>query len=304
MAAIVAKRPESLADDRDGTEVALTPTERIDAAAPPDDQAALDTARQLAVQSDTTIISDDQLAKLMVRTKVNGVEQLVPLDQVRAGFQKTESADKYLAEAKQLLNEVKAVGRQQPAATPAAEEGTTAAPDTTSQEADPIDEFTDALFQGDEKRAKDLLRKAVGGTATVKAQDIARQVEQQIVIRSALRQFAQDHREITSDPTLSRKADEFLFQVTGGRQLDELAPEQVPVALQAAGKATKEWLRSVSGLGPSANAGPATTRSERLSRKETIDELPSASVRSSSTEPQPKTAVDVIAAMKRARGQV
>lgn len=304
MARLAESRKESL--KADGYDPDAPATEEpddphaIDAAASFHDQP--NTVDQVAKQqAEETILSDDQLANLRVRVKVNGVESIVPLDQLRATAQKTDSADRYLAEAKQLLNEVKAVGRNQQQAAPATDEAPAEPTGNTSQEGDPIDAFTDALFQGDEARAKELLRRAVGGPAN--AAQIARQVEQQIVIRSALRQFAQDHRDITADPTLSRIADNFLYQETGGKPLEDIPTEKVGEVLEAAGRRTKEWLRSVSGIGPSAT-GTATTRNERLSRKASIDNLPSASARAVTSEAPPRTAQSVIESMKRARGQV
>ncbi len=271
----------------------------------PAQDAAAEVDRQMA---DVVTIDDADLAKYRVRRKVNGVETMVGLDELRASAQKNDAADEYLAKAKATLAEMDSVVKQARAmAAPAQQD---AAPTETRDQTDaedPIDAAVDHLFGGDETKAKEALRKALARQTTTASEpdQLARSVEQRVVIRSALRQFAKDHRDIAADPTLRNKADEFLYQELANRgaaRLEDLDPDAIPEVISAAGAQTKDWLRIVAGV-PTAPQPQATglNLDERKRAKQGIDELPTASVRSSSVITPPRTTTDTIAAMAAAR---
>lgn len=264
----------------------------------------IDAGEQLARQRDEPVIlNEEDLSRYRMRTKVNGVEEVLPLDQVRTGYQKTEAADRYLAEAKGVLSDVKQTVAQLVAArTPATPASTDEPNGNTSQDGDdPIEAAFDSLFHNDAASAAKHLRTALK-TNSPDPDAIAREAEQRMVLRSAMRQFAKDHKEIMSDPTLQRVADTFLLEETGGVELKKLDADRIPEALEAAGRRTKEWMKTLPGQSPAPT--PRTdTRADTRARKAEIDELPSAATRAASTVPSPPTRSDVIANMKAARGQ-
>lgn len=308
---------ESQATDRPAGEAAADPDPDID---PADAEAERERAR-LATESaapataaervarqradEPIVISDEDLPNYLVRTKVLGEERLVPLNELRTSAQKTDSADGYLRTASELLKEVKQTVAQAKAPAPAAAPANndTDPERKPSAEPDPIDAAVDGIFTGNDEQVRDQLRKALTGRGNAtpgNAEQIARAVEQRIVIRSALKQFAKEHKAIVEDPLLRRVADGFLSEATGGRSLEELEPDQIPDALETAATRTKEWLRAKTGVAAPApaNSQPrVATSAERRARKESIDELPAAGARQSTVVPRPQGTSETIAKM-------
>lgn len=265
-------------------------------------------ATQVAQQTDD-ILAEDDLARLKVRRKVNGVETVVPVGDVLRDAQKVAAADDFLAQAKNTLREVNTVAEQVRTAAAGGKPTESAPTPTTPGDTSPdaVDGFVEALFQGDEQRAKDLLRKAglqrdTSAAAAPSGDAIAAAVEQRIVIRNGLRQFAKDHKEIAADEVLQAKAQQFLMQETGGKSLYELDPDRIPEVLDAAGRKTKEWLREKAGV-PVTQPTVSAALSDRRAQKAAIDDpaLASASARAASTVPQARTASDVISGMRALR---
>lgn len=265
----------------------------------------LDPAAQVDRQvAEPVILADEDLSKYRVKVKVNGEERVVTLDEMRASAQKNDAADLYLAEAKQLLHDAK-TGKPADAATPPATPPT----EPTSTEPDPADAVIDQLFAGNEAEAKRLLREAIKKAAPPAAAPVAPDVgkivatvEQSIVVRSALRQFAKDHKEIVGDPIARDVADRILSEITEGKPLEAFSEERIGKILDETADRFSKWTQAIAGV--PATVPTATTRDEKAARKETIDELPTAATRAASNVPLPKTPSDVIEAMKAARGQV
>jgi len=102
----------------------------------------------------------DNFDNVVVKRKVNGVEELVPLADVMRTHQKTAAADQRLEEATRLLREAEARARAVPEV---------AAPATTppkDEAADIAAELTTALFAGDEEKARELLRQGLSRPST------------------------------------------------------------------------------------------------------------------------------------------
>ena len=304
-----AEAMEAVLGTRKGTLVQDGVTDEV---APP--EIDLDAETQVDRQSnEPLVLADEDLGKYLVRTKVNGEEKMVPLDQLRATAQKTEAADRFLAEAKTILADAKAKAAEVPAAiAPAA---APAEPDPTSP--NPFDVAVDSMFQGNDQDAKRNFREAVqkavrdelkakrpeeGTTPAPDIQQLASAIEQTIEVKSALRQFAKDYPDIVSDPKARRDADEFLMEATEGKPLEAFPTEKIHELLEETGKRMRTWFRERAGV--PANSSQATTRDEKAARKEKIDELPSAATRAATSVPLPKTPSDTIAAMKEYRGQV
>jgi hypothetical protein len=294
---ITSAEPDPDADDGDA--VAAAERARLEAAATRESE-VIDTAKQVDTQlAEEKILSDEDLGKYKVRTKVNGKEEILTLDQVRAGFQKTAAADQYLAESKALWAEVRQA-QQAAAATPQAAAPTSAEPDAAA------DGFVEAMFQGDTEAAKAKIKELVQGRSNATPDDlvrnITRAVKLDLVKESALRKFESDHAVVMSDPMLKRVADTFLLEETGGVPLEKMDPELIPGILDRTGKRTTEWLEHLPTAAPVQTR--ATTRDEKRALKAGIDELPAAATRAASTVPAPKSASDRIAEMAAARGQV
>lgn len=295
--------PQAAAPAAPALDVGATPAPPAEERTTPAARAA-QVDRQLATP---TIISDDDLGNFQVRKKVNGVETIVSLKDLRDSAQKNDAADEFLAKAKTTLAEITAVSAQARALTagltapvqPAAPAATAASP--TDSTPDPLDAAVDHLFGGDDAGAKKAFREAMGRHD---ADALAREVEQRVVIRSALRQFAKDHRDIAADPTLRQKADAFLYQeltARGAARLEDLDSSVIPDVIALAGTQTKDWLREIAGVPTAPTAPAAPSLDDKRRAKEAIDELPTASVRASVVAPPPRTASTTIADMQRSR---
>ena len=302
---IKAEAADDPEDTDSGDDVAAAARAKLEqeAAAKTEQAPILDPVKQASAQTDDLILSDEDLKHVKIRVVVNGVESFKTGEEVLRDAQKTSAADEYLATAKDLLKEVKGQAKATPAA-PAA-----STPTDTPADPDALDKAVDQLFQGNDVEAKKLFKVALGGGTPTNVDAATREIEQRIVIRSALRQFTKDHKDITADPRARRLADEFLQEElvnNGVSRLEDLPADIIPDVLDRAGTRTKDYFREKAGIAPSAPAvtgNTANTLRDRLARKETIDELPTAATRSSSTVAPPQTTTDVINRMRAARGQ-
>jgi hypothetical protein len=165
------------------------------------------------------------------------------------------------------------------------------------------------MFTGDDAGAAEAIAEAIiaglppqtAQTPAIDVKEIARQVTQQVTIDGALRQFSETFGDIMESKDRMDVADRQLLIATGGRPLEQLAPNEVAPALERAGRMTRKWFDLPE---PKIQTGTATARAERAAKKEGIDELPAAATRAASVTPPPKTTMDIIADMRKARGQV
>jgi hypothetical protein len=141
-----------------------------------------------------------------------------------------------------------------------------AIPETPSGEVDGlVDSAIDELFKGNEAEAKRLLKQAVSqrpshqtAAAAPNTDQIAAAVEQKVVVRSALRQFAKDYPTIYADPMARKIADDFLAEATEGRPLEGFPEERIGTILKETGERVLSWTRGL--VGVPANGPTATTR--------------------------------------------
>jgi len=307
MKAMAARRRETVQNDMDPEALAEYNGE------PETAPLEVDPEKQLEAQ--TRVLTDEDLAQTRVKMKVNGEEREVSIAEMRAIAQKTDAADKFLADAKRLQAEMQAqqdawnrahqqVQQQAAPVTPA-----TPPADVVEKVRGAVKSGVEKMFAGDDAGAVDGLVEAVMSAlppATAQApaidvKEIARQVTQQVTIQGALRQFATDFADVMDDTERANYADRQLYIAAGGQPLEALPPERVNAVLQEAGRMT----RFKFGLAePKATVPATTSREDKAARKARIDELPAASTRSVSTVPQPQTTADVISRMKTARGQV
>jgi hypothetical protein len=183
-------------------------------AAKTDDVPVLDAAKQAQVQTDTDplLLTDDDLKAVKVKMVVNGQERLVTGAELLAEAQKVAGADDYLKLAKQVLGAAREAPVT-PAVTTPAKVADEPAKISAEMEAD-IDAAVDAVFTGKDDDVKANLKKALlkltpsAKPAEVTANQL-REMEQYLVTRSELRQFAKDHKAIVDDEIGRRICDEF-----------------------------------------------------------------------------------------------
>lgn len=255
-----------------------------------------------------TIVDESQLTQMMVKTKINGVEAEIPLAEVVKSYQKDSAASKRLEEAalqkqalerraqelderERLLNTLQATGTQQ--AQPSDMDAT-------------LDEVVNAIYEGDESKTKESLRNLVNSAgrtnATQQAEplnvnDIASQVQTQIEMQTAIKQFGVDFKDVVADPMLRNLADAYLDDElqTGGKSFAE--------ALKGAGEKTRQWVQQqAAAMGM--KSAPERTTDDKQSFKENLDNVRSAKTRvSGDKNEQVPSASSVIAEMRKARGQ-
>lgn len=257
-----------------------------------------------------------------VKVKVDGIETEVPLDDLVRQYQKNSSADRRLNEATRLLREAQEaqVARQlldqQEAQARDQQKQQQQAAATEQEPAVEVNasgkEFLKALFEGDEENALTALQKVIGGrqqapvTAPAPTLDIdqithavTQQVQQKLVVESALAQNRNDYPELYADPDMEALA------LTKIQRLREQDGSDFFAALETVSKdmATKFGWTSQADKGRQADPAPTTSsnRTAKLEQKRQIDNLASVNTKTTSTEQQPENPSDVIAAMKAAR---
>lgn len=260
---------------------------------------------QLEAQLETPKVLDSGLDKIMVKIKVDGVEQEVSVEEMQRNYQKNSAADKRLAEATALLKEAKQtvippVGvetKKAPVDSPAADD---AKPGEVGKD------FVSALFEGDEEKALAALEKfglgrPQGSTQSVEqlAAQLTPAIKQQLIDESALEKFAENFADIVSDPYLADMADRFLEE-------EQATGKTIAESLETAGTKTRDWLKSkgvvAATTAPDPAAKPTTARDQKLERKAGIDSIPALNSKATVQEAPVQTPSDVIKEMRRARG--
>lgn len=306
MKQVVASRRETVLADMDGEHRAQYEAPAAEAPEPPPAAASepepAPKPSQVDVQTnEPTVLADSDLGRYRVKVKVNGEERVVPLDQLRVTAQKIEAADAYLERAKQTDAEA----TRRAAAAPPIPTPPEAQPSQTSSGPDLVDEAIDSLFQGDEAKAKEALRKVVGRgqpatQPAVDTADIVRQVRRDTAIQDARARANKDYAHIVEDPIASNIADRYLaaeLATLGVSQLRELEPEEIASVTSRALTRTDDYFAS-KGVARSSAPPVANTRREEKSR---IDEPQAVGARAASSEPTPLTASQKIERMRAAR---
>jgi hypothetical protein len=284
-------------------------------------QPKLDANSQLEQQADgdELILDAATLAKAKVRIKVDGQEELVPASKALGQYQKNAAADVRLAEATRLQREAQVAAQK--ANDEAVERANNAATKTEKVEAqrevtrtkDALDAFkkaSDALFDGDADKAAKLFADAVaaatqstgradGTTQNVDAAQVADAVEQRLTQKSALAQLFKDYPEIKADSDYASITDKYVnLYVQQGKSIAD--------AIAEAGETVAEKFRlgkhKVSTGRPMKTDGP-TTRAEKVTGKQNLDEVSASNARATETTAPEPTAVDIIAEIRKSRGQ-
>lgn len=299
-------------------EGAPTPDPKPAAEAAADPVVNTSTTTQLAQQLEdgTFVLDNSAMDKLMVRTKVNGVEELVPATKALAQYQKGAAADVKLAEAVRMSGEAAALlkdaqERAAAAATPAAKQDAAADVDAANARVSKVkEEMFGALYEGDTEKASKAFDEAVqaavqaatagrGSTATPTVAELVDAavpaMKQRLSVESALDQLVTDYPELKDDADLVLVAE-------NRRKLLVAQGTSPQEAIIAAGEyiGEKYKIGKFKATDVKGDAA-ATARAEKLAAKQRLDEPESTAARAATAVPVQKTASQVIAEMAAAR---
>lgn len=254
--------------------------------------------------------------KPMFRTVVHGQEKLIPLERAQAELQKVDAGNERLrqaAEARKALEAREAALRKTEQQLQARGRAPTPAVDDRALDKEAVELVRSLVTESEDKAAARLAKtlKTIRGSApTVDAAAIARQAADEAVrtiaardneraLQGGFKQFTKDYPDIAADSDLFAIADRKTTAIA--EEHPEWDPGQV---MLEAGRQTREWLK---GMGaPVRGAPPAGEQpNNRQQRKQTLVPMPrpsSARVPAATEEPSQSTA-DVVAEMRKARGQ-
>lgn len=271
------------------------------------DPQTVDTAHEGGQSTDTPAaasavpVTDRQQ---VVRVKVDGEERELPLEEVVKGYQIDAAARKRLEEAtlkqKELERKERELAEREARLQGGSDDdqslsGTT--PDESAKEK--ARALVERLIEGDIDEAAEMLAGVIGGgssaavdeskiTSMISQAEAQRDFEREM--KAAKQLFDAEFAEINKDPNLAKVANDiFAAEIQAGRLPTEAA--------RAAGSGTREWLQQLTGRADGAAAN-------RTARKQTIDTLPRAGVRSAGNRSDDESVADVIADMRRLRGQL
>jgi len=261
---------------------------------------------QLALQTESAPrVLTDGLDRTMVRVKVDGVEQEIPVADVVRSYQKDAAAQARLNEATRVLEEAR---RTAAAATipPARVEQPGPGADTAaSPEPETVKGFVEALFEGDTEKAIEAFAKLGLNTgrsdgATLDLEQVQAQltpaIKQQLIDDSALERFEKANADLAADPHLVSVTNGFIQEeVNGGKPYAE--------ALEAGAQRTRDWLASIGAAKPRSEPAQGAHQPSKLERKASIYEVQALNRTANTTQDAPASVSSVIADMKKARGQ-
>jgi len=270
------------------------------------------------------LIDDSLLDKAVVRSKVDGREELVPAKKALGQYQKSAAADLRLAEATRMRNEAQALLEQQDGAKSASTpQQRTDAKDAAVNAQAKFKEASQALYEGDSDKASALFAEAVAiaqqpsqgrtESASPNEEDIATRVEQRLSVKSALTKLFTDYPEIQQDSDMTVLADHYRgqFEAEGSPRAEAIvkAGDAIGQKFKLGKYAEKSASTESADPGRQGDNKASTTRAEKLDAKKRLDEPESASARASappvqaSSEPNRSATIAEMAA-QRANGRM
>lgn len=264
-------------------------------------------AGQLALQieQDAPRVLTDGLDKIMVRVKVDGVEQEVPVAEAVANYQRTSAAQARLNEATRVLEEARRTAAAAPKPPAQVEQPDNTGNTSPASKPETVKEFVEALFEGDTDKAVEAFAKLGLNTgrsdgATLDLEQMQAQltpaIKQQLIDDSALERFEKANADLAADPHLVSVTNNFIQEaVNGGTPYAQ--------ALEVGAQRTRDWLASIGAAKPASEPAPGAHQPSKLERKARIDEVQPLNRTANTTQDAPASASSVIAEMKKARGQ-
>lgn len=263
---------------------------------------AIETDTQLAAQlADEPRLLVDGLDKYRVKTKIDGEESEVSIADMVREHQKAGAADRRMADATRLQRENMELQEKLQKQL----QDIPAVPDV--EDIDTANQYTTALFAGDEAEAnkafatavKKAVQAAMGetgrsNTTQVDPVQIAQQVRQQMQTDTALEQSRKDYPQLYADPDIEALgATKIQRAMWEGQSFSE--------ALNSVGSefATKFGWQPA---GRPTETATTTARDAKLDRKANIDNVRAINSKTTTTEAPPQSTTDVIAEMRKARG--
>jgi hypothetical protein len=275
--------------------------------------------------------ADDPLAEFiemdgdepMLRTVVNGQQQLVPLEKARANLQKSMAADARLqeaAETRRALEERERQLEERERQLAASAQNSAPPPDkgaelSNEQLREQARDLVGELFTGTQEEAAEKLAKLIAARSAPAtsfdpqklAQQAAAAAREQLSaearqkdVEKGFKKFKADYPEIANDEVLFQLADGMSTKIA--QENPEWMPSQV---MHEAGKRTRDWVKAQRGESPEAETSEQPpAQNERRERKRTLRRVPRQRQglqprEDEAVEPEP---ADLIAEIRKARG--
>jgi len=264
--------------------------------ADPDDAAAEAERKRLESGEPPAVTAEDQISRQseepkMVKVKVDGQEQEVPMDELIKNYQIGSAAQVRLQEATKTLREATELAERLKKSTQDQEQVHNEPQSTESEPTPPaalVKEAVDALFAGDPEAATAKLSKLVAGTpsqAPLDVDAVADRVRERIQVDSALSEFRSKYPKLL-DPDLAYLTD---VRISALRKEGKTLAEAIPLAGAA--------LYDKFGFKSEEPPAPSASRQDRVLRKAAAsDTLPVRTISAGGTsdpdnEPQPVSSI-------------
>jgi hypothetical protein len=247
---------------------------------------------------------------MRVKVKVDGQELELPLSEVTKGYQKDAVASRRLAQAAEERKMLDARQRE----LEERENRLTASPSATPVDGDAdvdaqIKAAMSALVDGDEDAATEALKAVIKGRGTTTPQVIdeealvaraAQRIEEKRIVEEnakAWEEFTGTSPAFADETSKERQYGDYLFHTKYGPLLEAGEISYREALTQAAEEVTAVFQPQIP------ETVPANPRQQKEDRKKSIDNLPVAGARATRTAPAVETTDDVLAEMRRERGQ-
>jgi hypothetical protein len=249
------------------------------------------------------LLADDQLDKVLVRVKVDGQEKEMPLSAVTKGYQKDAVASQRLAQAAQERKELE----QRKLDLDERERQLTAGGASLSAEDADVDAQVAAamagLVEGDVEAASAALKSILAGRGTAppvideaaiiaKAKSSLREEEAALAQEAVMADFFTANPVFADETSKERQYGDYLFVTKYGPLMESGQISYREALDQAAGEVMEVF-----------KGKEVNPRQQKIDRKATIDNLPVAGARSTRQAPAQETTDDILAEMRRERGQ-
>lgn len=269
-------------------------------------------------------LGEDRLDKTKVKIKVDGQEREMTVAEALKTVQKNAAADKRLEEAAlakkraeeeaaAILANAKAEAERITSAGKTADEpqgGTQNQSGESPSKPDAISEALASLYEGDTQKSAEQLSAAVAAEvdrrlasqgATLDRAALTREVKTQMEWDVALEEFSTNHAQIADDPYLLG-----MWQTELNRAAKESSTPRE--AVKKATESVGDWLNKVSGGnagGSKVTVGDLATRKaeKEASLSRSVTSTTSVPAGNAKNAPKPQMPSDVVADMRKARGQ-